>query len=229
MNMDELTKEWIERYMAMWGEGFKALPGELKDDQARASACTGMMIAADYKGLLGTNGSMKPPQKPLPAKEEPKPVEKPKEETKAPPEKPTAPATATEKPPEKPYEPKGELTVGKKAEVKSGPGLDAFMGGETPKHQTFDVTPEDAAKATILPEYDRDNLHWNFCAKHPSTNIEFDNKDGTKHYQKCPECHDYLNADGKRAAYDPETGIPVKKKLPDGSQVPAKTFRKVGK
>jgi hypothetical protein len=54
-------------------------------------------------------------------------------------------------------------------------------------------------------------------------------KDGSKKYQKCPECHDYLNADGKRATYDPETGAVIKKKVLDGGQVPAKTFRAVKK
>lgn len=133
--------------------------------------------------------------------EAPKVVEPPIESPKTSPAAPEPPAKVIE--PEKPL----VLPPTDPSVIKEAPGV---KPPEPPKHQTFDVTPEEAANSKTLPEYDRTNLVWNFCSKHPAANINFISERSGKKYQKCEECHDYLNADGKRAPYDPATGIPVK-------------------
>ena len=53
--MDQRTENWVKKYMEIWRAGYAALPENMKEEQAKATACNGMMIAADYKLLLAVD------------------------------------------------------------------------------------------------------------------------------------------------------------------------------
>lgn len=189
-NKTRAMKAMVEDYQAIF-----SLLGFIPSDEARVRACNGLFIEWNRRPIPA-----KPPERITAVRKgsvvDPTPPTAPLPPSGTAsiivtfPEEGGEPEVEVVPTPAKPPEPKPTSPIAGTLDKPPAPAV-------PPKVQTFDVTPEDAAKSS-LPAYDRINLFWNYCPNHPGEPIDYKSQRTDKPYQACLKCGNFLGADGKK-------------------------------